>query len=266
VKTILLLVHDDEGQEARLQAALDLTRDVAGHLACLDVTLPPVYGGNRYGGLGASIMLADETEKERINRAEIRARLAQEDVAWSWADAVGDVARAVVEAATLADIIVLNPTLSDHGDPDMRNIVGSVLIDTGKPILAVPVAARGFRAGGRALIAWDGRQSAASTMRACVPLLALSSAVHIVTVGKAIRGTAAADAAVYLSRHNIHASARVLEDNGGGAEAVIEEEARLWRADYIVMGAYGHGRLRETFGGVTKRMLTHSVLPLILGH
>lgn len=42
MKTIFLLVHDDEGQEARLLAALDLTRDVSGHPACLDVTVPPV--------------------------------------------------------------------------------------------------------------------------------------------------------------------------------------------------------------------------------
>src|SRR3546814_13462010 len=62
VKNILLLVHHDAGQEARLQAALDITRAVGGHLACIDVTPFPVVAGNAVMGSG------DRSEERRVGK------------------------------------------------------------------------------------------------------------------------------------------------------------------------------------------------------
>ncbi|WP_294197639.1 universal stress protein [uncultured Sphingomonas sp.] len=59
---------------------------------------------------------------------------------------------------------------------------------------------------------------------------------------------------------------RILEDGLHAADQLIEAEATTFHADYVLMGAYSHGRLMETFGGVTKRMLSNAKLPLILGH
>jgi len=49
-------------------------------------------------------------------------------------------------------------------------------------------------------------------------------------------------------------------------DLLITQEGTHWQADYVMMGAYNHGRLVEAFGGVTKRLLTNSALPLVLGH
>ena len=76
MKTILLLVHEDEGQEARLQSALDVARVVDGHLKCLDVAVIPVFVGDFYSGAGEAMLLADERRNEADNRARIEARLA----------------------------------------------------------------------------------------------------------------------------------------------------------------------------------------------
>ena len=59
---------------------------------------------------------------------------------------------------------------------------------------------------------------------------------------------------------------RGLSDGLHAADQLIEAEAAAFVADYILMGAYTHGRLMETFGGVTKRMLRNARVPLILGH
>ncbi|WP_244650132.1 hypothetical protein [Sphingomonas sp. CFBP 13706] len=70
MKNILVLAHDDEGQEARLQAALDLGRALTGHITCLDVTYIPPILGNDYSeaGYAMAAVLADETTRESPTR------------------------------------------------------------------------------------------------------------------------------------------------------------------------------------------------------
>ncbi|PBN42916.1 hypothetical protein [Sphingobium sp. D43FB] len=92
MKNVLLLVHEDVGQEARLQAALDLTRALDGHLICLDVAVLPVLAADPYSGDGSAILLQEERDRESRNRARIEERLGKEDVSWDMAAVVGDLA------------------------------------------------------------------------------------------------------------------------------------------------------------------------------
>lgn len=73
-------------------------------------------------------------------------------------------------------------------------------------------------------------------------------------------------AAEYLSRHGIRATIKINDDTFSLPDHLIAAECEVFEPDYIVMGAYGRGRFVEMFGGVTKRMLTRSAVPLILGH
>lgn len=266
MKNVLLLIHDDEGQEARLQAALDLTRALDGHLSCLDVAVLPVaVAGDYYGGPGPGIVLDYEREQEAQNKSKVEGRLANEGVPWSWVDVTGTISGALRDAATLADLVVLNRKLDQHHLPDMREVVGNVVMHTRKPVVAVPESAKGMSLR-RALIAWDGQSSCAETVRACTPLLALAEQVEIFMVRDGSERTEPTEAAEYLSRHDIHADVRIVDDGLTAVDKLIADEARRWDADYVLMGAFGRGRLMEAFGGVTKRMLTHSPLPLVLGH
>lgn len=266
MKNILLLVHDDDGQEARFQAALDLTRALDGHLSCLDVTVLPVMVGDYYGGGEVQAMLlADETERETKNKTALQARLEHEDVAWDWTDATGSITTAIHQAAMLADLIVLNRKLDSFANPDMGRIVSELVVQARAPIVAVPPSYKRFELG-RALIAWDGEASAAATLRACVPLLRIASEVEIFTVLDNGVKTAPDEAAEYLSRHGIHANVQAVEAGTHTPDQLITDECTRWHPDYVVMGAYSHGRLRETFGGVTTRMLANATLPLVLGH
>jgi nucleotide-binding universal stress UspA family protein len=266
MKNILLLVHDDDGQEARLQAALDLTRAMEGHLSCIDISILPVIAGDYYGSGGADAMLlADERAREDKNKVALEKRLAHEDVSWDWADYTGTLVDGIVEAAALADLIILNRKLDAFPYPDMRDVASRVLMHARKPIVAVPDTLKRF-AVDRALIAWDGQGSSAATMRACVPLLKIAKEVEIFMVRDGGGKTEPAEAAEYLSRHGIHAEIKMIEDGLHAPDQLIAEECARWHADYVVMGAYGHGRLMEAFGGVTKRMLTQCKVPLVLGH
>lgn len=265
MKNVLLLVHDDEGQEVRLQAALNMTRGLDGHLTCLDVSLYPPFVGDYYGGTGEAVLLAQEREKEEKNRGVLTARLENEDVAFNWIDMTGNFADAILDCATLADIVVLSQRLDQFAYPDMRQVVSKILTHARIPVLAVPTNIESMSLD-RALITWDGQLSCAATVRCCVPMLKLAGTVEIFTVRDGTPGIDPFEAATYLSRHGIHADVRAIDNGLYPADRHILEEADVFGADYILMGAYSHGRIMETFGGVTKRLLANAKQPLILGH
>ncbi|WP_404710385.1 universal stress protein [Sphingomonas sp. MMS24-J13] len=266
MKNILLLIHDDVGQDSRLQAAIDLTRALDAHLSCIDISILPTFLGDYCdAGAGVAMVLEEECKRESKNKPAVERRLLQEGLSWDWIDFTGTLAEGVQEAATLADLIVLNRALDEFPYPDMRDVASRILMHTHKPIVAVPDALEHF-ALDRALIAWDGHRSTAAAMQASVPLLALAKEVEIFMVRDGAEEIAPENAAEYLARYGISASVKVIDDGLHPADDLIASESARWRADYIVMGAYGHGRLVETFGGVTKRMLAQSKLPLVLAH
>lgn len=265
MKNILLLVHDDDGQEARLQVALDLTRALDGHLVCVDVA-QMIYAPDGLYGTADNIMLVDELARETANHARLVARLTSEAVPWNWVERLGDLAGSVSRAAGLADLIVVNRAL-DHDPIDMAAVAAAVAVKTHKPVVAVGDAIRCFNAYGRALIAWDGSLPAMSALSASVPLLKLATLVHILEIDIAADATPAEDAAEYLSRHGIHAKIVRLSADEEHADVIIRRHALDFRASYCVMGAYGHARLVEAiFGGVTRRMLKTAEFPLVLVH
>ncbi len=266
MKNALLLVHDDAGEESRFQAALDLTRALSGHLTCFDIVqLPMMVGIDPMIGATEVAILDDLRQRETANRTRLEARLQAEDVSWSWIDATGDMAPLLKAESDLADIIVLNTALADTSELNMRTIVSDVVMGSGKPIVAVPEVARGLATHGNVLIAWNGSSEVADTMRAVTPLLTKAQTVSIVTFGQ-VEGLPAEEAATYLSRHGIEPRIDRHDAEPDVAKSLLKLCSDR-RPGYCVMGAYSHARIRESlFGGVTRRMLAESPVPLILGH
>ncbi len=264
MKNILLLVHDDAGQEARFQSALDVCRAVGGHLKCLDVAVLPNVPGDMYGA--TAILLADERERESANRTRLEARLAVEDVSWDWRDITGGLALCLAETAELADLIVINRSLKDAFGPDMRTVAGQVLTQCDAPILAVPDTARSFDPCGDVLIAWDGSDAATAALRAAVPLLKRARTVTLLEIHGGAPATGE-DAAIYLARHGIAVEIVVVPPLAGDIGATLLAEMRSRKPDYVVMGGFGHSRIREALlGGVSRTMLAESDVPLFLAH
>ena len=266
MKNVLMLAHDDVGQEARFQAALDLTRTLSGHLNCLDVT-PPALMSDPMIGIGAAAVLYDETEQEAKNLATIERRLAGEDVSWSCAQARGEFSTCLLEAARSADIVVLNRADDAFPSPHMSTVVGEVLFKSEALVVAVSDDERGFPATGPALIAWNGSERAMRAVRRAVPLLLLTENVFIYQAGALAAGALPAEeVAAYLSRHGIKPQIEIGQANGSPAGEISRAASRLGAA-YCVMGGFGQSRLREAlFGGVTHELLSTSGLPLVIGH
>jgi nucleotide-binding universal stress UspA family protein len=244
-----------------LQAALDVTRSLNGHLTCLDVSPIVPFIGDMTGVSGGAILIDVERETEAVNRDRIRKRMEAEDVAWSWLETTDYFETALESAATLADLIVVNRALDELPLPDLRNLAASLVMQSGKPILAVPAGTRRFETAGKALIGWNGSREASAALGAAVPLLSLARSVTIVEVDDHMPRLPAEDAATYLSRHDIHAEV-MRWPNGAVAEGLL---ALAHVHDYLVMGAFGHSRTCEAlFGGVTRTLLRESPIPLLL--
>jgi len=266
MKTILLLIHDDDGQEGRLQVALDLCRAAGGHLSCLDVTYaPPIVGGFYDDAYAVGELLVEETARERDNKRMLTARLAGEDVPWDWIDMTGDFAPCLQRAAALADVIVVNRHVGGLCYPDMRGATAELVVRSGKPVIAVPPACRRLDRD-TALVAWDGSHAATAALRAAVPLLQRTGRVTIVEGQDGSVVIPAEDAATYLSRYDVHAEVRRLATPQGAGAALLAEAASD-AFGYLVMGGFGHARLTEMlFGGVTRALLADCPIPLFLAH
>lgn len=267
MKNIVLLVHDDAGQESRFQAALDLTRALEGHLTCVDVAIFPLVVGDIYAVSVEASLITDEFDREAENRKRLEARLAVEDVSWNWIDAKGGIAGALRDKGRLADIIVVSRRLDSAPLPEMRAIASEVVIGSGKTVVAVPEHGTGFGAAGRAMIAWDGSEEAEKALQAAVPLLKLARTVTIVEVKDGVPPIPAEEAAAYLSRHDIKAVIVRRRPRLEPTSDILLAEAKAEGADYIVMGGFGRSRIAEAvFGGVSRTMLTESPIPVVMTH
>lgn len=268
MKNILLLIHDDAGQEARLQAGLDLARALRGHLRCLDLVLNPSKMSDYFGDTTAYVLLLEEArERGAVNRSRTMSRLAKEDVAWSMESMSGEPVDCVASICGLCDVVVVSSRIADPAARDMVALAHDVVMKCGKPVLAVPESCRAVDTTGTALVAWDGSAPAAEALAAAVPLLKLASQVRILSVDT--RGGAAdcLEAATYLSKHDVHADVSMIKAPGTSPSDAILDTCSEWDAALCVMGAYGHARLREAlFGGVTRRMLAEAPIPLLLAH
>lgn len=268
MKNILLLIHDDDGQEARLQVALDLCRAIDGHVTCLDVawTPPPISSGFHDNAVAVADVLTQEIAREADNRAALERRLHREGVSWDWIDTAGDFAPCLEQAAGLADVIVVNRNFDAPKVFGMHKLATDLVLRSGKPVLAVPAGCTGLKFDA-ALIAWDGSTCAAAALRAAVPLLRHSARVDILTIEDGSVAVAAEEAAKYLSRHDIHAEIRRESAVDLNAGEMLMLEAQSGAHDYLVMGGFGHLRFVEAlFGGVTRRLLKLSPIPLFLAH
>ncbi|WP_447952798.1 universal stress protein [Sphingopyxis chilensis] len=250
----------------RASRPLGMARALDAHLACIDVLPSRTIAGELYVGFGDASMIAEASGSGGANRIDVRDKISRDDVPWRWIEADGDITSCIIAAARLADLVILNRSLDEHGVPDMRAIIAKLLEHRSAPVVAVPSELERFEFD-RALVARDGRSWAAAALRASVPLLALANRLELFTVGDMAAGDVTADkATAYLARYGLKAETRLVGGGGAKVESLIMTECDRWRADYVVMGAFGRGAWRETFGGVTRSLLKASPVPLILSH
>lgn len=269
MRSILLHIADDACLEARLQVALDLARSLEGHLTCLQATPYEFVLPGDFYGVGAAEIVVSMGKTADALRQRVEARLAGEDIAWSWQQEGGPAEELLIEQCGLSDLVVVG--CSDPVSRFSAKLPGRVVARSRTPLLVVPPDATGLDCTRSALVAWDGSPEACRALRAAVPLLAHARAVVLASVEEQKKETRfdlpATEGAEYLSRHDIACEMVELPAEDRSIGQVLAGAAAARDAAYLVMGAYGHARLTEMiWGGVTRELFAHPPLPIFACH
>jgi len=148
-------------------------------------------------------------------------------------------------------------------------IVEAALFASGRPVIVVPyIHKTGLRLT-RIMVCWDGSRNAARAIADAMPLLAKAEAIDVVIVAnEAARDELpGADIAQHLARHGVPVRVqRIFSPDLDVANAILSQAADS-STDFIVMGGYGHSRLREfILGGATRGILTAMTVPVLMSH
>lgn len=226
-----------------------------------------------FGMPGVIETLTDDAERDAGTaldqiEAMARAALAHEAFDWSCQRLQGDsvsVARSVLDACRFADVAVL--AHASRTDVENHTLFSAMLSGSRVPVLLVPPSHTPRFT--RIVVAWDDSPQALAAIRAALPLLERASAVSLLMVGPdtADDVTPAEAVALMLSRHNVRVTVTHRPRDKTAIADVLKAFAAEQRADLIVMGAYGHSKMRERLmGGVTLSMLRNPGVPLFLAH
>lgn len=275
-KSILTVTTPDLG-DGDLKLALALCEEAGAHLSTLVVQMaaPPPIG--EYAAVASDAWVEERREDQKrlaarrdavtalLSASAVSADIASEYPELGWAD------EAIGRRGRYADLTVAGPGVLAT-DILKDKVIDGALFSSGGPLLLLPAGARATLAPKRIMVAWDAGLEASRTLRHAMELLVGADDVRLVLVDptESERGHGAepgADAAAYLARHGVKIGVEKLPSEGRSAAAVLTRFATDFNAEMLVMGAYGHSRLRERiFGGVTKSMLDEPPLALFLAH
>jgi nucleotide-binding universal stress UspA family protein len=207
--------------------------------------------------------LAAVCTKEEVERVSVPARV--ERVTLSFLQAQGNLSDQMTAAARLSDIVVFGP-LQDGDKIGLADAFVQTLTETDRPaLLATEEFQPDFTK--RIAIGWDGKTAASQAVSAAIPFLIGAESVEILSVR---RGTEPPHQTQtlreYLMLHGISCTERVIE-RGSRKTGEVLLEAATGASDLLVVGGYGHSRIRESLiGGVTRHVIAHTKLPVFMVH
>jgi nucleotide-binding universal stress UspA family protein len=270
-----IITYPEPAVQAGLRSAVEFIARVASRLSVVVqvIDIPPFHNVIAETLIDVSAMARNAERQSRAHGTAIAAdieKAAQELSLPSgcellvtgpatYADALAALSR-VHDAA----VIVLDSELPTHVE-----LAEAVLFGSGGPLLLCPPRDHQARLDS-AMVAWDGSRAAARAIRDATPILKAAQMVTVVTAGedKPIDSGSVDGVRVYLERHGIESSYREIRLNGDAVAQHLQEEAICSGSGLLVMGGYGHSRLREfVLGGVTAGVLRQGpLLPVFMSH
>jgi nucleotide-binding universal stress UspA family protein len=268
-RTILLSLQDDAQNEARIRLASRLAERFEARLVGLHVAplpLVPVGYGEGAAYLGPELIesqrKAERIVAERLRRS-FEATATRGAGGAVFAEVEGVTGDSLGEAARAADLTLVPQSAATGIDALPAQPVERAVMAAGGPVLMLPQGGWEGDIGKEVLCAWNGSREAARALKDAMPFLAEATRVTLLGIGES-RGPGLAEVAAMLGRHEITAST-LQQDEDEDVGAILRRTAAERSCDLLVMGAYGHSRMRELIlGGATRDMLRQAALPVLL--
>ncbi len=275
--TILVHCNDRRRIKHVLAPALTIAERFESHLVALSV-VPPVAiisGGADMTPIVEESHCIEYREQNAEMRAAFEAAVVSRAIKPEWRDADAGafpVADTVLPVARSADLVVASQTDEAWYNSERLDIVEALVLESGRPVLVVPNAPPRSVVGRRILVAWNGRREAARAVFDAMPLLQRADTVKVVWARASAEDEDAkeipvADICATLARHGVKCEGADEITHGSGIGESLLAAAADYEADLLVMGCYGHSRLREfVFGGASRHVLAKMQIPVLMSH
>jgi nucleotide-binding universal stress UspA family protein len=288
-KDMLVVVDDSERCGARIEVAVHVANRCGAHLTGLYVNrpalVPALIEAGMVGGMGTPVMLPTQAVNELCNAASqaqqaaagraqhrFRAHAEVAGITTEWREREGDLMEVTVLQARYADLTIVGQADPEAAGGPARGLPEHLLLGVGHPILVVPYVGPVRTVGERVLVAWNASRAATRAVNDALPILEQATQVTVLTINPpgGARGDGdvpGADLALHLARHGVRAEAVSVRAEDVQAAAMLLSQASDLQADLVVMGGYGHSRLREVvLGGSTREILQSMTVPVLMSH
>ena len=277
-KTILLHLHDTARASRLLETAVPLARSMDAHLIGLTV-VPPYVVIPAMDGMGTTVSVEQHRDAYRVEIASLKRAFSEATslqaakFEWREADAAfATGADRIIEHGRACDLVIVSQTNDAWPYSTYLEEPARLAMECGRPILLVPNTGRVASPPKRVTVAWNGRREAARAVFDALPLLVVAEEVQILWINPEREQPIAGDfpgteISVALARHGVKClvSQSSAFDTDVGRELLRQADA--FGSDLVVMGAYGHSRLREfVLGGASRDMLAKMNRLVLMSH
>jgi len=255
--------------------AVSVAEAFGSHLLGIAFSYEPVIPGTVMGGIPPEIIESQRAESDKKPRAAI-ARFEQATKRAGISAETRTISASISGAADQLGRIGRRFDLVIVGQPGRKDslpdevIDEGVLFESGRPVIFVPFIQKGGVTLDRIMVCWDGSRTAARAIADAMPFLKKAKQVEIVIIsdrpGKKDE-VPGADLGQHLARHGLKVDVKRITSPDIDVPSTILSHAADSSADLIVMGGYGHSRVRDfVLGGATKDVLRDLQLPVLVSH
>jgi nucleotide-binding universal stress UspA family protein len=276
IKDIVLHLSADLKHEVAANYAVSVAEAFGAHLSAMTFAYDPVLPASLMGGglpvdfINAQRALAEEAANAAMTRLSEMARRAGVAV---------ETRRETTSLGAAADIFGgyarrFDLSIVGQANPDVVGpqdlIIEAALFQSGRPVVVVPYIQKTGLTLDRVLVCWNASRPAARAIADALPFLHRAKAAEVVIVAtEPLKGDdlAGTDITRHLARHDLKVELKRIVSAGTDVADTILSYAADVSADFIVMGGYGHSRLREfILGGVTRGLLASMTIPTLMSH
>ena len=275
IKDLVVNLSVGAGRDAAGPYAISVAEAFGAHVAGVAFSYEPVIPPTIMGTVPVSFIESQRAESDkaaddaiaRFNDATRRAGVSSDARALS-ASLAGSADR-FAEIVRRFDLAVIGQAEPDRAAPEDLIIEGA-LFSSGRPVLVVPYIQKSGLTLERVMVCWDASRNAARAIADAMPFLARAKAIDVVIVAsERVKSDElpGADVGQHLARHGLKVEVRRIVSPDTDVASTILSHAADTSADFIVMGGYGHSRLREfILGGATRGILASMTLPTLMSH